>query len=762
MSEKNDYIKPVQLSSSKSYMNEIYEDFWMELHSEIDSYSVKLSNCSILLHTFDRFRQKIREAKKYVIILTDRLDSEYLIDDLLEASENGARIYILIEEPTEIPNEKKKNFIHNIKKLINKALIRIIPRTQVHFLLIDPDDKDNSFGFITNSRLLFNSDLFDLGKFLLQLSRTQTIEVFDLFKLIFWTYSEFQIIHEEDIEFPKKIEPLYNRKSNLKWKYLFYKLNKDEDFISQNLAENIQKANREIEGIFEHFDLDNQIIDAFNSKIDSIDIHFNTTFYGWRPNHFSQSSRLNVITPIKNDLSIPILNGICIDKKVGILFISDIPMDEREDYFLQIALKLTAPQMKQFQEFLSYIKKISNYRYFYQEKLENINHNIIKIDDNGEILPFELDDNYKKHIDDINCKIIDEFLKKKELKERDFSKYQERYKKKIDFEWRVIPPRLPDKSEKDDLYRQWDQFYQSYETYITDLKGLIQYLINYYNNNKLILIQQIITGYRQKIEEFSDELKEFSEIDIDQIEIEKLREKINRLHEIHQKLVDQYRDILTKSDNCKRIDELKEKIEIIKHDYTEIENKLKKYIEKIKKEKENLNKNQNSLNSLKEAAKKLTKKKKKDLYNDIDIQKGIIKKIKNEIEDLEKERNKLEKRKMHFENSIKNNQKEIERIKRTIENEGFKDKKEITTHSFDEFMRKGRKQNKKIKKEIEMNLPAIHNNVTVPSEKIPEVGILYRSKKERFIVIQKYSEIAKAKEIEKKYKCKIVVNGGGK
>ena len=288
------------------------------------------------------------------------------------------------------------------------------------------------------------------------------------------------------------------------------------------------------------------------------------------------------------------------------------------------------------------------------------------------------------------------------------------------FQWKIHPPVLPEHSDKDPLYYEWEK---NHNEIITLMSNQIKKVEDIGKEEGLFLK---FTGLFK-----SSNQKSLVEI---QKELEKEREKLQqrKLPELSESERITLKSTLEQL--CKEIEEQKK-------------TKIKDVEEFKKKKQEELDKQNNSKQEIDKFIKNLSNQKdsKNNQFKQLEQKKSSIQnKIKKQADQIESEQKNSEQEQgdelLKIDLQLESLQKEIETI---IEE---KEKKEKDLDSFLSIIKNSEKEINDIKSSNLSKIDSKSFDIQFPTTLLPKVGVLYQNKnRERFLTIENWEELEQGK-----------------
>jgi len=517
---QNDLILPKSFSYKEDYVEDVYNDFWEK--KKIIKKEIKKPN--YIMDNFEDILGEINQTQEVLCIITDDIASNKIVDTLLELQKKNIRIYLIIEDPRDNNGKIKEEKLKLLKQIVNKILIRTLDNVNGHIILIDPHKKSLLKGLITNSRLIDLGDNYREGFIKINLSKNQIREGFEVFKNLFWNFAQTEIINENRLLDPIKI--------------------KDSPFkLNENNSNDFLIDYEEYEG------LSKNIVELIEGCEENLIISSENLFF---PDPIKKilSKKIQVI-PGQNQLVIPRLiwpdpifparinnssiygtdnvnfNFIITDNMNGIFILNGFQNDKQ----IQFGICLNEPQLKKIQNLFIYIEQATEYEYFYEKKLKDIRRDIEKYNDKSH--RYEVQDIKNSEIisiDDIQAEHIDAFLNENE--QPDKKKYKKKGLKRIEYQWNLLPPYLPTKAEKSNIYSDWDNTQANFEEITENINANLEILLKIIEDHESVRLESFFLGKKQKFKEISRNVLQFTELDLRTINISESFKEANNLSDV--------------------------------------------------------------------------------------------------------------------------------------------------------------------------------------------------------------------------------------
>ncbi len=303
-----------------------------------------------------------------------------------------------------------------------------------------------------------------------------------------------------------------------------------------------------------------------------------------------------------------------------------------------------------------------------------------------------------------------------------------RYIRSINYSWNVLPPSKPDDAKKSSLYNEYDKLNDDYQE---ELKQLEHQLIDLEKESGLY--QQWFGGANRKAKKNLRQIEEYRAKDLKKLKIVDLDIFLSKELRMF------YEDIMESNKNFKSEKKQKEAEKKWKDEKERKENSLKKKrdefnynekrideLKKITQKKKDL---KDEIAELRNSLKSLQSKNEKDEMQRINKEIVVLESREKELKDYPKEQTKLEK-------SLKHLKDEMQRIDEEIA-------KKYTDFQYmpkENEIKNTQKSNEKVYKQLR-----------APKYSLPEVGILYETKKKYFLEIVDYDQLKKANELRQRY-----------
>jgi len=712
--ENKTLITSINLSKIIDYGDDVYDNVW-----EKQEISDSLNDPVLRLKSFQEIIEPILSIKEMICIITDDITSNELVNELITLSKKGIRIYLICKEPAE---ESKKFF----SKLVGKILIRTSKVITGNILLLDPH-LEKSQGYITNSPL-FNFKQYNDKFFKIFLNSNQIQEAFNFFKTFFWHYTDFEILNEQDLNIFRRIESSKFPNKSLKCtQFLVDYENKCE--LKDKIIEMINQTNESIEIISENFIFPPEIYSLLSKKLKNIEGEFTIShelfefFKNKMPKIDLNKIKIYGSTFIYHNFLIFSNNN----ERSAIILLNAFQLNKKS---FQIGIKLDKEQLSFLEEFLSYIKKKREFRFFNEKKLKDIQNDIL-IEEKNKFETKKIETSIDKNIGEIESKNFDEFLNKKPNK--NFKSYKESYCKKIRYIWTLNPPTLPNLAQKDIIYDKWEKEEKKLNRALEAIKKKIEWIEREINNNDDKSLKYFFLGKEQRLQEIRLVFSNFVGFSLKGLELKVAKEKADQVKKLFSDVSNEISDIkdeIKKSKEHRKWEKQKEEFQIEKARILEELNKIERKVADCKELLEEKNK------------KKISKTNKKEFE-------AIIKKIQDDIDELIKKKKKKLNQLKKIEKKMETHQKNLEKIKSKSKDTDDKYFRQIlgTKKSFG--MKKGDK--KLEEKELERYQPDI------PSMNLPKIGELFIKKKTNYLVIRTYDEIELGRLEAERYNAKLVV-----
>ena len=456
---QNDLILPKSFSYKEDYVEDVYNDFWEK--KKLIKKEIKKPN--YIMDNFEDILGEINQTQEILCIITDDIASNKIVDTLLELQKKNIRIYLIIEDPRDNNGKIKEEKLKLLKQIVNKILIRTLDNVNGHIILIDPHKKTLLKGLITNSRLIDLGDNYREGFIKIDLSKNQIREGFEVFKNLFWNFAQTEIINENRLLDPIKIKdsPFKLNENNSNDFLIDYE---EYEGLSKNIVELIEGCEENLIISSENLFFPDPIKKILSKKIQVIPGQNQLVIPRmiWPDPIFPAISNNSSIYGTVNVN----FNFIITDNMKGIFILNRFQNDKQ----IQFGICLNEPQLKKILNLFNYIEQATEYEYFYEKKLKNIRRDIEKYNDKSN--KYEVQDIKNSEIisiDDIQAENIDEFLNENE--QPDLKKYKKKGLKRIKYQWNLLPPYLPTKAEKSNIYSDWDNSQANFEEVIENINA---------------------------------------------------------------------------------------------------------------------------------------------------------------------------------------------------------------------------------------------------------------------------------------------------
>lgn len=742
---QNESILPKSFSNKEDYVGDVYNDFWEK--KEILEKEIKKPN--YIMDNFEDILGEINQTQEVLCIITDDIATNKIGDILLELQKKNIRIYLIIEDPRDNKGKIKEEKLKLLKQIVNKILIRTLDNVNGHIILIDPHKRNLSKGLITNSRLIDLGDNYGEGFIKINLNRNQIKEGFEVFKNLFWNLAQTEIINETELLDPVKIKdsPFELNENNSKDFLIDYK---EYEGLRKNIVELIESCEENLNLSSENLFFPDPIKNILSKKIQVIpgqnqiviprliwpdpifpDISNNSSIYG---------------TDIVN------FNFIITDNMNGIFILNGFQNDKQ----FHFGINLNKTQLKEIQNIFNYIEQATEYEYFYEKKLKDIRRDIEKY--NNKRKRYEVQDIKNSEIisiDDIQAEHIDTFLNESE--QPDLKKYKKKGLKSIEYQWNLLPPYLPTKAEKSNIYSDWDNTQANFKETIENINANLEILLKIIEDNESVRLESFFLGKKQKLKEISRTALQVTELDLKALSISETNKEANMLSDLCNELKTNLGEIILEIKNDKEISALMQQIDDFNKKKQVYQLEINDFETEIKQKEEILNEKKDLLEEI--TSKKKKRKKNNESGENIKELKAIIKKLEQEIKSINKKKSQNLKQISAVDKNIENLNTKLKSLESSISSEKEKKKRKIgELDGFREIMKSSTlKKESKSAEDSENLFKNLDYKVKIPKESLPSIGDLYDEGKNRFLAIKYYSEINLGKEEAKRLNAKLVV-----
>ncbi len=742
---QNDLILPKSFSYKEDYVEDVYNDFWEK--KKIIKKGIKKP--IYIMDNFEDILSEINQTQEVLCIITDDIASNKIVDTLLVLQKKNIRIYLIIEDPRDNNGKIKEEKLKLLKQIVNKILIRTLDNINGHVILIDPHKRNILKGLITNSRLIDLGNNYGEGFIKINLSKNQIREGFEVFKNLFWNFAQTEIINETRLLDPLKI--------------------KDSPFkLNENNSKDFLIDCEEYKGLRKN------IVELIEGCKENLIISSENLFF---PDPIKKilSKKIQVI-PGQNQLVIPRMiwpdpifpaisnnssiygtvnvnfNFIITDNMKGIFILNGFQNDKQ----IQFGICLNEPQLKKIQNLFNYIEQATEYEYFYEKKLKDIRRDIEKYNDKSH--KYEVQDIKNSEIisiDDIQAENIDAFLNENE--QPDLKKYKKKGLKRIEYQWNLLPPYLPTKAEKSNIYSDWDDSQANFEEAIENINANLEILLEIIENHESVRLESFFLGKKQKFKEISRSALQFTELDLRTINISESFKEASNLSDVCNELKVHLGEIILEIKKDKETSVLMQQIDDLNKKREAYQSELNNFETKITQKEEILNEKKGTYKEI--TSKKKKRKKGNELQENIKELKAIIKKIEQEIKSISKKKSQNLKQVSEVDKNIENINIKLKSLESSISSKKDKKKRKIDElDGFREIMKSSpTKKKSKSSKDSENIFKNLDYESNIPKESLPSIGDLYDAGKNRFLTIKYYSEIELGKEEATRLNAKLVV-----
>lgn len=747
---KTGIIQPIDRFSDENNENDDYHDFWEE--KEVVN---KAMPKDFFVTDFNFIVNLIKGTKDLLCIISESFVSESLVSVILELiKQKRIRIYLILRnlDKSESQSTDQKKYL---SKIAGKCNIRYFNSFPGSLILIDPNSKSKRAYYFTSglsdfgklNEINYNLIIFDINPDFID-------EYFNFFKFTFWNRCTHEILNADMLDAPRSAEKLpvkLEKESN----YQYFGFNEQN---SQNVLEYISKLlnysynnSKTIKAYWE-YPFSDQLINNLINEIQKnpeesyfltlADMGFDVYF---KNNNGTPNAQI-----FKTDLHFPF--DIIINHNLGLIIVNSPNLTKKSDIW-SMGFLVSSDAVKKLDDFLKWLKNRAKFVYYKSKKINEITHPF-HYTDKKEVHSIDHSQVHEIKIKDIYTKTIDEFLVFIENK-RDCSEFKQKDYVKNRYKWTVFPPYKEKNIKKDDLYQQWIEFKANYEDSVKWIENKIvesRKLIEIHKEDPILTQFFLVKSMKlNKIEEDSRHLKGWGDYSRNREElIEKVKEFDTFLTQINSEL-QEINNAISNSKEIQQYQREKERLSTEKDSKLDLSTKITKEIEEI--EKIQIKINDELIISKKSLEKSKEKKKKKNIEKEIKEGNKIIDGKQEEIDKLKKKSIDNQRELEDLDEKIQNIENSITKIKRNL---GEIEKEPKSKSVLQDFARQisNRKENKQNDRDVE--IPYINNKI--PSQNLPQIGILYANKDHKILAIKMYEEIEQAKQIAEYYHAEVVID----